>query len=1115
MSLAKFGVTKPVPVNLMMAAFLVAGIACGLVMTREFFPELTPESAIVSLPYPGATPEEIEESLAKKVEDKLADLDEVEQLTTSLSEGYGSILVEFRDGIDDVSEAVDEVERAIDALTDLPEEAERIQVREFEPTLHVIMVTVYGEADEEVLKRCVREMRDDLQMLPGMGDVFLTGTRDYEVRVDLSADALLEHRLSLPQASAAIRAWMRDVPGGTVRTSVGNVNLRTMGVEERAEAIRQIVVKGTPDGQVLRVGDIADVRDSFVDEQVTERFRTAGGGGRSAGLMIFKVGDQDAVEIAQMVRAYVQGRRFATGDERAVFDVQWTDRLLGVLNAFSAAGSDGRQRNRGLRTKRRIAYDLGLDAQATLPKGCRVDVHSDLARIIESRLDLLLRNARWGALLVFATLLMFLNWRVAFWVGVGLATALAGTLLFMDIFGITLNLLTMFGLIVVLGLLVDDAIVVAENILARHDRGEPGLVAAIGGTNEVFWPVVATVLTSVVAFMPLIFIKGQIGDMLGALPWVVTCALAMSLVEAVLILPSHMGHSLMKRDKSIAGRRVSPLRRLEAWRDGIIMNRIIPGYAWLLGLSLRYRYLSLSCALALLIGTLGIVAGGRIPFEFLASSDSETIVVDVRMPIGTPLHATEQVLQRVEEAAVTQEAEVLSISTLAGAATTIGGAGWSATGLATHLGQVFLELKPVEERDRESSQVIQSIRQQLGVVAGVESISYSEIQGGPGGKDITIQITGEDEAQVDAVVGKVKGLLATIDGVFDIADDHEGGQREVQIHLKSGAGALGLTVADVARQVRGALYGIDAHVFSAKREDIDVRVRLDEASRRSLHSIENMWVVGAMGRRVPLPEIAELEAGTSYSTIRRVNRERAITVTADTAPDVSPETVVPALMPDFERLQRRHPAVKIELAGRQRQMRKAFESLPVGFVGALVVIYLILAWLFSSYVQPIAVMLAIPFGVVGVVWGHILLGFELTFLSLIGFVALSGIVVNDSLIFVKFYNSMREEGMGLRKGLIAAGRQRLRPIFLTTITTVLGLTPLMLEQSFQARFLIPMAISIAFGLISATVLILLILPCIIVVVDDVKAAGYFLWNGMARPDEGVSLEPEALDRREG
>ncbi|MHC5008820.1 MAG: efflux RND transporter permease subunit, partial [Planctomycetota bacterium] len=861
--------------------------------------------------------------------------------------------------------------------------------------------------------------------------------------------------------------------------------------------IRRIVVKATPDGQSLRVGDIADVREHYVDEQLITRFGRydENPGARqpakpSVSLTVFKTGDQDAVKIAEMSRAYVAGR---SGDP---FEARILDRLFGLLNGMQ--GDTGKP---PLRTLRKQAFELGVASPEPLPG--RLSTHSDLARFIEGRLDLLMRNARWGALLVFATLLVFLNWRVALWVGMGLIIAVSGTLVVMNAIGITLNLLTMFGLIVVLGLLVDDAIVVAENVQARHDRNEPALVAAVAGTEQVLWPVVATVMTTIVAFMPLRFIQGQIGDLIGALPVVVACALIFSLIESLLILPCHMGHSLLNRDKARPGRVVSVFRRYEQWRDRWILGRLVPGYARLLQRLMRRRYITVAVFLAILTGSIGMVAGGRVEFTFLPSSDSETVIVDLRMPIGTPIERTDDVVRRIEAASADQP-EVKSVGTVIGYQADIE-LGVTA-GLGGHLAQIYIELHPVEKRERESIEVTDAIRRQVGVINDVERLRFSEIHGGPGGPEITLVVTGDTDEQITAVVGELKGLLGEFDGVRDIADDSSRGQREVKVRLKPGAAALGLTVADVAAQVRGSLFGLEPHVFSAQREDIKVRVRLNEASRRSLFAIENMYVIAPDGRRVPLGDVAEVAEDTTYAIIHRVDRRRATTVTAETTAAVNPEEIVRDLSPMFAEIEHRNPGVGIDMAGRQREMKKAFSTLPIGFLAACILIYIILAWLFGSYLQPLALMMAIPFSVIGVIWGHLLLGFELTFLSLIGFVALSGIVVNDSLILMDFYNTKRREGMPLREALIAAGRQRLRPIFLTTITTVLGLTPLMLEQSFQARFLIPMAISVSFGLMSATALILVALPCIMVIIDDLKdPGGPALHHGDHRRPQGPGV----------
>ena len=1103
MSLARFGVRKPVPINLLMIAILIGGAVSGLSLRREFFPETDPDMATVRMPYPGVSPEELEETLAVKVEDKLIDLDEVKELRTTLTEGGGGIVVEFREDADP-DDALDEVQRAIDSLQDLPEESEEIQAQLQEPRLPVIRMTLYGDLDEQAMKTAIRGIRDDLRDLPGMGETLIEGVRDYELRVDVRSGALLEHGLSLPQVADAVRQWMKDVPGGTVRTGMGNVKVRTMGVDERAALVREIVVKSDPQGRSVKLGDIADVRDDFVDEQVDLRFN----GKPAVGMTVFKVGDQDIVQIAEMVRAYVDGQ-----NHKPFVPQSLTERLACNFPAM-------RSRLGGL--YRLEAWEKGLHSAYPIPAGGAITTDTDLARFVEGRLDLLTRNAKYGAILVFATLLLFLNWRVAMWVGMGLVTAIMGTLMLMSWLGITLNLLTMFGLIVVLGLLVDDAIVVAENIQARHDRGEPSLRAAVSGTDQVAWPVVATVLTSVVAFLPLTFIRGRIGDLLGALPWVVACALMMSLIEALLILPGHMGHSLAKRDKTRPGRLVNLVRHAEKWRDHVVLDRVIPAYGRFIAAALHFRYVTAAAALSILIVSMGMVAGGYLEFNFMPTSDSETIIIDVNMPIGYPIEQTNRVVELIEAAAM-QQPETKDVGAVIGQRSNIETG--TAEAFAPHVAQLFVELKPVEQRTKESSRVIDSIRQALaGKIDDVDRISYSEIQGGPAGRDITLRVRGHDPKRLEQAVGDLETCLEGYKDIHDVSDNNDVGQIELRQHVKPEGKSLGFTSEEVARQVRGFLYGIDAHVYASDEEDINVRVRVDEDTRRSLNAVQNAWLVSPTGQAVPLRQVADVVEGQAYATINRFNRQRAITVEASVTPGVSPEVVIGKLTsPGLEKsgkdgeevatpspidqVRAKYPDVTIELAGRAEQMADAFASLPYGFLAASVMIYVILAWLFGSYFQPLVVMLVVPFSMVGVIWGHVLLGYDLTFLSLIGFVALSGIVVNDSLILVEFFNTMRAQGMPMDEALVAAGRARLRAILLTTITTVLGLTPLILERSFQAKFLIPMAISIAAGLIAATTLVLVALPCVMVIFDDIAAMLYYIWHGKPRPAETTVPQP--------
>ena len=1047
-----------------MLALIIGGVVAAFTIRREFFPDTDSDVALINMSFPGATPLEVEESMARKIEDAIIDLDGVKQVNTTIREGGGSISVSFEDGVD-IRKGIDDVDRTVNQLQDLPPDADRIQVLEFEPRLPVIMVSLFGDSDEETMKQAIRKIGDDLKTMPRMGSIVYLGVRDYELRVEISPSELVQHGVSLPRLADTISMWMRDVPSGSLRTSEGTINVRTLGVEERAESIRQIVVKATPDGDAIRVGDIADVNEGYVDTQMARRFN----GQTSNNLVVFKTGDEDAVMIAEMVRAYVAGR-----------------------NGESYPGStlSGLFKRPSWR-----AWKTGHDAVAPVPG--QIVTHSDLARFIEGRLDLLTRNAMQGGILVFIALLLVLNLRAAWWVMVGLFTAICGTLVLMTMLDVTLNLLTMFGLLVTLGMLTDDAIVVSENIMSRYEKGETPDLAAISGGNQVFWPVVATVTTTIVAFMPLMYVRGRIGDLLGALPMVVFCALAISLVECMLIMPSHMAHALRQYARSTPGRIMSAFDRFSTWRDQRIIRPFIQWYGRLVQRCIEYRYLTTSIALAILVLSVGMIAGGRVPFVFLPSDDSETIVIDIRMPIGTSIEQTNIVASKIEQAAVEQD-ETRFVSTTVGQSSDVDSGSLGAS--ATHVAQIFVELVAIEDRNRESSRIIDSIRLGAGDLTDAEQVRFSEISGGPGGADITYEVRGEDQQQINAAVDAIKIELANYTGVFSITDDNWDSQRELQIELRPGAATLGFTVMDIARQVRGALFGLDAHVFSEKREDIDVRVRLSDSVRERIGNIENLWMISSTGTAVPLQEIASITEDSSFATLRRIDRKRAVSVTADAATGVNPEQVTASMTPFITKLQDEYPGIIIGSGGRQQDMADAFSSLPYAFIAAMLMIYVILAWLFSSYTQPFAVMLAIPFGVIGVVWGHFIMGYEITFLSLIGFVALAGVVVNNSLILVNFFNTQRESTGNMRQSLINAGMQRIRPILLTTATTVLGLSPLMLEQSFQARFLIPMAISISFGLISATALTLLVLPSLLVINEDLKDLLHYLWNGTRRLD---------------
>ncbi len=1069
MSLARFGVRKPVVANLVMFAIIGAGLIFGVGLRREFFPYVESRMITVIAPYPGAAPEEVEDALAAKIEDRLADLTGVKEINTTVAEGMASFSVEFNEGYP-IQIALNDVKREVDALQDLPDAVDNIVVDILEPNMPAIIVAIYGGADERTMKQFITQTRDDLLTLPEITDIQTGGVRTDELRIEVSPERAIEYGLSLPTIADKIRAAMIELPGGSVKTDTSTISVRSVGVDEQSDTVREIVIKATDDGGVVRVGDVAEVIDGFVDTELVTNYQ----GEPTMTLTVFRVADQDVIRISDQVKAYVAGR-------------------------------NGEQRSFGpLQADMKKAWELGQERfESSNPPGTLITT-TDLARFVEGRLDLLLRNALQGGALVFITLVLLLNWRISFWVAAGLTVSLLGTLTMMAILDISLNFLTMFGLIIVIGILVDDAIVVAENITTRHEKGEPALIAAVRGTDQVAWPVVSTVLTTIFAFLPLALMNGQIGDFMNVMPVVVGCALGVSLIESLFILPVHMGHSLRSVDKIKANgrkehrfyifRKVSKLeQRYDGWRDRMISGRLLPAYEHLLRASVRYRYITLAAMFAVLTVSLGMVASGRLQFILFETDDAETVNITITMPIGTPLEKTAEVVERFERVCL-EIPEIQSTFAMAGAVSDLEGAGGGSS--SSHVGQLILEMQSAESRDRTSVEIQDQIRELVGPVPTAKNIRMEGMSGGPSGPALNFTVVGESIDQLDIAVARIKDILDDYEAVYAISDDSDRGQRELRFTLRDGASELGFTRADLGRQIQAAVFGIEAFTFAGNREDIDVRVTVPQRIRRSSAQIEDMYVFTPAGMPVPLSEVVTIEESQAYATIRRLDRQRAISVQADVYRDIeNPDQLARKLRPQLTEAISDLHGVEMVQRGRQKDFADSMRSLPVGMLVATGLIYVVLAWLFSSFIQPIVVMLAIPFAMIGMIWGHIIMGSSMTFLSMIGFIALAGIVVNDSLIFMEFFNERRREGLDVFDAGVETGKARFRAIMLTTITTVLGITPLMLETSFQAKFLIPMAITIAFGLMSATFIILLVLPSLLLIFDDITHAIRVVWTG--------------------
>ncbi|MCA9315476.1 MAG: efflux RND transporter permease subunit [Planctomycetes bacterium] len=1044
MNLPRFSVRNPVTINLVMIAVLVGGVVAVTRLVREFFPAMEAEQAVITVLWPGATPEEIERGVTRRIEREIEDVEDVDEVRARVFEGVTLIQVEMEEGAD--RDRVLEALRAeLDKVKpDLPDGAEEPELAEARPFIPAIAVVVHGTTDERRLREVVDDIRDDLLDLPDVTELLVTGIRDREHHVEVRPDDLERYGLTIADVAAAIGATNRDVPGGLLEGSNSTVRVRTLGESQRAEALESIVVRPARDGAVVRVADVADVRESFEDRIEKGRFE----GHRAAAIYVFKTPEQDAIAIAEQVRAYV---------------AKDPERLGGAV---------------------------------------QLAVTTDLSRIIEDRIDLMQRNALAGLTLVLLTLALFLELRVALWVAVGLGVAFVGTFLLMALFGQTINLMSLFGLIIVLGLLVDDAIVVGENVFTRQREGVEPHRAAIEGANEVAMPVVAAVTTTVVAFLPLAFIPGRIGTFLGVLPIVVIFALTMSLFESLVILPSHLAHvrpPATSGPRAVIARWLAPLARLGAMRHRLFEGALPRLHGKLVSFLVRWRYVTIAAALVLLMVAGGVVAGGLVPFTLLGNNDAETVTVKLEMAAGTPEERTWDVLGHLEDV-FRNEPEVKSVLAVQGAS--FSDRGRETPSDAAVVGQLTIELLTGEERDRKglrsSTKLVSDLRRRTQDLPGVRLLEYLAQSGGPRGADIEIRLRGRDLDLLEKATQYVREALDTFQGIEEANDDRERGKVEARVRLREDARLLGFTTTSVAQELRQALFGFEVQDLQVDDEEITVRVLLPEARRRAVADLALLRVTAPDGSRVPLSEVIDVNTERGFASIQRVDGQRTLTIVAqvDTTSGANTSDITRELESSFlAELDQRFPGVTYSFEGQRRETVESVGSLAYLFPIALLLIFFVIATLFRSYLQPIVVMSVIPFAVVGAIAGHGILGYDVTILSMIGIVALAGIVVNDGLILVDLANRLRRQGMDATQAVVAASQGRLRAILLTSITTCVGLAPLMLETSFQAKFLIPMAISIVFGLGFGTALVLALMPCVYMAFEDARAGLRWLVSG--------------------
>jgi multidrug efflux pump subunit AcrB len=1034
-----------VATNLLMWAMLVGGVLAWPTLRQEMFPDIDLELVTVTAPYPGASPAEVEEALVARIEEAVSGLPGVKRIRSSAAESVGSVSIELHAG-EDVARRMADIRARVDAIESWPAEAERPSVTQAEFPRHVLSLAVWGAADERTLKRLAEQARDELSALPEISEVSLASVRPDEIAVEVSDEALLRHGLSFDAVVAAVRSSSLDLPGGSVRAQGGEILLRARGRAGDAASFAELPLIVRADGSRVALGDVARVVDGFAETDQRATFD-----GKPAMLVqVMSVGDQKAIEVARAAHAWVEA------------------------------------------------------AQARLPEGVAITVWQDMSGYLAERLDSLFSNAWSGFAMVFAVLALFLRLRLAFWVALGVPTAFLGAIAVMPLLGVTINWISLLGFLIVLGILVDDAIVVGENTYTEQRRSATKLEGAIRGAQGIAVPIVFGVLTTVAAFAPMLFIPGAMGRLVIGLPLVVIACLLFSLFEAMFILPAHLAAG-----KSLDAAPTHPVsKRWRALQDGIVAgfeSAVERGYRPLLERALAWRYTTLALAVGVALVTATLVASGWLRFVFQEPVEGDLIIADLTMEPGTPVEVTAAAVRALEAAAFQVRAETdaardgthgsIFRHVLASVgeqpfrdmqSQMPGGGARRGPGAGAHLGEVQVEMIAPDFRDIGTGEMQRRWREAVPALPGVVELAFHNSMA-QSGKPLEIELRGGDLAALSAAAADLKARLAAYPGVFDAADSFRGGKPELQFRLLPSAESLGLTLADVARQVRQAFHGEEAQRIPRGREDVRVVVRYPSEERRSLADVERLRIRAADGTAVPFASVAEASLGQGFSSIQRVDRERTVVVTADVDVAVaSPNAVAAELVAhDLPALERQH-GVRAAFAGEQAEQRDFLAAMGRGQLVALIVIYALLAVPLRSYVQPLVIMLVIPFGAVGAALGHLILGYDLTMYSVIGIVALSGMVVNASLVLVDDVNQRRGAGDRLIDAVRGAGRGRLRAIFLTELTTFVGLVPMMFERAMFARFMIPLAISLAFGVVFASVITLLIVPCAYVILEDLQ-----------------------------
>jgi len=1011
-----------VAANLLMIILLLGGLYSVVTIKKESQPPFDTNLITVAMPFLGSSPEDVEEGILIKIEEAIQDIEGIEEIISTGRRGNGTVQIEVSSGYD-VPEVMTEIKSRVDAISTFPENTEKPIVSRNRFQQQVNMVSVYGDVDERTLKEYVKQVRNEIVALPGITRAEILGSRPYEISIEVSEFTLEQYAMTLSEVALAIRRGSLDLPAGSIRADSGDIQLRTKGQAYTGLDFEDILIRTNPDGSRILLKDIANIRDDFAD---TGRFSEFNGKPTFT-IRVLSVGDQSELEISQTVRDYIAKK------------------------------------------------------QDSIPSGVGMKAWADVTYYLKGRLDMMIKNLVIGALLVFLSLALFLRLKLAFWVMVGLPVAFLGTFFMMPVFGITVNLISLFGFILVLGIVVDDAIVIGESAYTSMRAKGHSIDNILEGVFKVAMPATFGVLTTIAAFIPILMISGMMGKFFESIGWVVTLCLIFSIVESKLILPAHLAHMKVRH---YGEETHNSLIRFQRFFSEGLHTFVDNYYSPFLARCLQRRYLTLSVFISMLILTIGLLAGGILRSVFFPDIAADFVQVELLMNEGTTASRTHDAIRQLQDGLWKLDAEISKEQGVESGAVVSSVLSFA---LGDMRGQIITELVKEEDAVITGPEVLRRWREYVGEIPGSKQIGYS-VAAGPGqNAAISIQLIGNNIEQIGRASQELTRRMSTYEGLYDIRNSYERGRPEIRLDVKPEAEALGITLQDLASQVRAGFYGTEVQRIQRGQDEVKVMVRFPRNERDSVGYLDNMKIRTPNGGRVPFHAVAEVEMTESPTFIRRYDRERAVRISAEVDKEkYEPKKIQDDIMKtELPQVLANFPGVRSRLSGASQQQVEIQSDLLRGGLLAVFLIYALMAIPLKSYSQPLIIMSVIPFGIIGALIGHLILDIPVSMTSYFGIIALAGVVVNDSLILVDFVNRERDAGTELSEAVKHAAKTRFRAILLTSLTTFLGLAPIAIfETSLQAQLVVPMAASLAFGILFATVITLFLIPALYLILDD-------------------------------